>query len=511
MEPKQLSPSSIHPAWFDLARKVCRRPLSRRQFIAHAMAATGGLALSQLIRPLRIAAQSLPLGLPDQASWPSTNKIKHVLILCQENRSFDHYFGSFASIFGGGGDTAEGFQPDQLTYDDSSGNPYHPFHLGHYCDEDPDHSWDGSHLKWNAGAMNGWVSEEGNSTRAIGYYEASDHIYHVQLAQAFSLADHYFCSQIGPTLPNRLYLWTGTSGWDYLDPSDTSSLPYNNPSLTAPPPLLSWPTMADVLSTAGLPWKCYSVADGSIPSTIGAFNPLIFFPSILSDPTKLANATADISQFFADLAAGELPAVTWIVTEAAVCEHPPAPPDMGQLFAARIVEALMNSSAWESTAMFLTYDEGGGFFEHVAPNILESVPTGLPDAQQAVGPGFRVPLITVSPWVKPGTVFKDPTDHTSILQFIERTFSTSVNPLRLPTIAAKRWRLADLREAFDFNQQPVNPSLPTPAQLFAQADDTVLALNATRTVADCTTNLPSWLPQLLGVSPPTLPTSTSTL
>ena len=428
------------------------------------------------------------------------------MILCQENRSFDHYFGSFASRFGQGSDTAEGFSPDQLTYEDASGTKYHPYHLTHYCDEDPDHSWDGSHEKWNSGAMNGWVIDESGNTRAIGYFTPSDHIYHVQLAQAFSLADHYFCSQIGPTLPNRLYLWSGTSGWDYLDPSSGSvgsSLPYNNPSLTAPPPVLTWPTMADVLAAAGLPWKCYSVADGSVPSVIGAFNPLIFFQQILTSPTKLANATADISQFFADLAAGQLPAVSWIVTEAAVCEHPPAPPDMGQLFAARIVDALMSSSAWESTAMFLTYDEGGGYFEHVAPKILESVPSELPDAGQAVGPAFRVPLITVSPWAKTGGVFKGTTDHTSILQFVERTFSTMTAPLRLDTIAAKRRGLDDLREAFDFRQNPNTPSLPTPQELFSQANDTVLALNAERTVADCTTNLPGWLPSLLGVSSPT--------
>jgi phospholipase C len=284
-------------------------------------------------------------------------------------------------------------------------------------------------------------------------------------------------------------------------------LPYNNPSLTAPPPVLTWPTMADVLDAAGLPWKCYSVADGSIPSTIGAFNPLIFFEQVLTNPVKLANANADISQFFADLAAGELPAVLWIVTEAVVCEHPPAPPDMGQLLAARIVEELMSSSAWESTAMFLTYDEGGGYFEHVAPHILESVPAGLVDAGEAVGPGFRVPLITVSPWVKPGSVFKGTTDHTSILQFVERTFSTKTNPLYLSTIAPKRRTLTSLSEAFDFTQTPITPSLPTAASLYSQANDTVLTLNAERTVADCTTNLPSWLPSLLGVSPPAVASS----
>lgn len=365
-------------------------------------------------------------------------------------------------------------------------------------------------MKWNSGAMNGFVIDEGGTT-ALGYYEAADHIYHVLLAQAFALSDHHFCSMIGPTLPNRLYLWSGTSGWDYLQPGDTTSLPYNNPSLTAPPPTLTWPTMADVVDAAGLPWKCYSVADGSVPTPIGAFNPLIFFQQMQSSPTKLANATADISQFFADLAAGELPAVSWIVTEAVCCEHPPAPPDMGQLLAARIVDAVINSSAWESTALFLTYDEGGGYFEHVPPKILEDVPAGLPNGKEAVGPAFRVPLFVVSPWVKPGSVFKGVTDHTSILQFIEQNFSTKKNRIKLDTIAPKRRKLDDLREAFDFDQEPITPSLPTAAQLYPYASDLVLTIDGENTVVDCTTNLPTWLPGLLGVSSsPGSPTATAT-
>ena len=157
----------------------------------------------------------------------------------------------------------------------------------------------------------------------------------------------------------------------------------------------------------------------------------------------LAKAAADISEFFADLTAGTLPAVSWIVTEAVVSEHPPAPPDMGQLLAARVVQGLMESSAWDSMVLFHTYDEGGGFFEHVSPKILEYVPGNLADGGAAVGPAFRVPLIVVSPWASTGTVFKGTLDHTSILQFVEHTFSTTSHPITLPTINAGRRRLAD--------------------------------------------------------------------
>ncbi|HWA90181.1 MAG TPA: alkaline phosphatase family protein [Rhizomicrobium sp.] len=479
----------IHPGWHRLTERLRRSVLTRRQFLPIAGAAA--------LLPSFTSGRGLKA---DRAGWHSNNKIKHVVILCQENRSFDHYFGAFADQLGQPGATARGFDPAKLAFRNSKGRRQHVAHVTEYCAEDPDHGWGGSHAKWNDGAMDGWVTAEGDSARAIQYFEPADHIYHVQLAQAFSIADHYFCSQIGPTLPNRLYLWSGTSGWDYLAPTTTSnSLPYNNPSLTAPPPVLTWPSMADVLDAAGLPWKCYSVADGSVPSAIGAFNPLIFFRSILTDPLKLARATADISEFLADLAAGTLPAVSWIVTEATVSEHPPAPPDMGQLLASRVVQTLMASSAWESTALFVTYDEGGGFFETVAPNILEHVPDGLPEAGQAVGPAFRVPLFIVSPYAKADTVYKKPMDHTSILQFVEHTFSTRAKPVHLPTIAPFRRNLASLAHAFDFGQSPISPSLPTPQELYAQAKNEILLLNLGGTVASCATTVPAWLPQLLGV------------
>jgi phospholipase C len=491
----------MHSGWLELIQRTRHNTGTRRKFISSAAASASGLALWSLLPGASaVPAAAAATRLPDLANWPSNNRIKHVIILCQENRSFDHYFGAFASTLGKPGHTALGFEPGELTYYDDSGKAYHPHHLTHYCDQDPDHSWEGSHTKWDNGTMDGWVTDENGQTIAIGYFKPADHIYHVQLARAFTIADHYFCSQIGPTLPNRLYLWTGTSGWHHLAPTETAdSLPYNNPSLTSVPPVLSWQTMPDVLDVAGLPWKSYSVADGSIPSAIGAFNPLIFFSQFQNNPARLARATSDFSEFITDLAAGTLPAVSWIVTEAVVSEHPPAPPDMGQLLVARVVQELMASSAWSSTALFVTYDEGGGFFDHVPPTILEHVPARLPDSGFAVGPAFRTPLFVVSPWAPPNSVFKGRLDHTSILQFIERTFSTARTPIKLSTIAPARRELANLTEAFDFTQEFNNPKLPTANQLYASAKQTILTLNLKRTIAGCSINVPSWLPPLLGV------------
>jgi len=498
----------VHPGWNELIRRVARQGVSRRQFLGGVAGAAGTMALAPLFRGSVARASLGPvtpgLSLPDQAAWPHTNPIKHVVILCQENRSFDHYFGKFgAAELGTTNNRPDVFDP-LVAYANSSGTQYRPFHIESFCDFDPDHGWDLSHAKWNGGAMDGWVKGEvDEQPLAIGYFDAADHIYHLQLAQAFTMADHYFCSQISQTLPNRLYLWTGTSGWEFLSPADTSGLPYNNPSVTEVPPTLDWPTMADVLEAQGLPWKCYSVADGSVPTPVGAFNPLIFFKSIQGNPVMLAKALAGIEQFFVDLALGTLPAVSWIVTQEVVCEHPPAPPDMGQLLVGRVARALMESSAWDSSVLFINYDEGGGYFDHVPPAILDYVPTGLPDAGNAIGPAFRVPMTVVSPFAKKGSVFKDPLDHTSVLQFIEKTFNV---PAVVPINAARRNpnAFADLRDAFDFNQSITRPLLPAPEDLFAFANETVVTSDIHRGVIECTTTIPRWLPPLLG-QPPVFP------
>jgi phospholipase C len=216
----------------------------------------------------------------------------------------------------------------------------------------------------------------------------------------------------------------------------------------------------------------------------------------------MAKALLGIDRFFLDLALGQLPAVSWIVTQAAVSEHPPAPPDMGQLLAARVIRALMESTAWDSTALFLTYDEGGGYFDHVAPPILESVPSGSGAPSElegvAVGPAFRVPFIVASPWARRNYIFKDASDHTSVLKFIEKNF-------QLPhdlDIAADRWTtMSDLSGAFDFTQLPTRPLLPAPEDLFKLANETILTSDVHRGIVECGTTVPRWLPPLLGQDP----------
>jgi len=169
---------------------------------------------------------------------------------------------------------------------------------------------------------------------------------------------------------------------------------------------------------------------------------------------------------------------------------------MGQLLAGRVVRSLMESTAWDSTVLFITYDEGGGYFDHVAPptaSIETDSVTGDP-----VGPAFRVPLMVVSPYSRPGHVFTEPVDHTSILQFIERTFNL---PQTLPIASSRRTQLADLEDALDTTVHFPQPDLPDPAQLFDLANETVLSTDVHRGVLECSTTVPRWLPPLLGQQP----------
>lgn len=502
-----------HPGWHDFLGRLYRSGVSRRAFLRNAAAVAAGAALSPLLKFGRGGAMGPVignLGLTDRATWTpvSGSKIKHVVILCQENRSFDHYLGQFGATELNG---AEVFDPN-TTYSATTGTKFKPFHIDYFCDYDPDHGWDSSHTKWNGGAMDGWIKGELNDAPfAIGYYKKSDHIYHVDLAKSFTIADHYFCSQISQTLPNRLYLWSGTSGWseDTLTP-DASRLPFNNPSFDSPPPQLDWPTVPDVLDRTDvrLPWKSYSVADGSLPSPIGAFNPLIFFKQFQENPARMAQATNDFNTFFTDLATGNLPAVSFIVTQAVVSEHPPAPPDAGQLLAARVVRALMESTAWGSTALFLTYDEAGGYWDHVAPPIYETVPArfGSERSGQAVGPAFRVPMTIVSPWAKRNHVFKEVADHTSVLKFIEWNFNLPTSGSDALHIAPdRRTNLSDLQGAFDFSgsEPPATPMLPAPEQLMDLSNETLTTLDISRGFVECTTTTPRWLLPLMGLHPST--------
>jgi phospholipase C len=249
----------------------------------------------------------------------------------------------------------------------------------------------------------------------MGYYDGSDLAYYYSLADQFTLCGNYFCYQLGPTTPNRLALWSGTSGGNTT----------NNVSGGQ----LDWPTIADLLDQYNISWKCYNLGlgTGSKPTLLEGYNALAYFKKWQNDPRLYLPE----STYYDDLNNGTLPQVSFLITESLISEHPPVDIQWGQSKMKQVITALMQSSAWNNSALFFTYDEGGGYFDHVAPPQVD-----------AYGMGFRVPTLVISPYAKKGYVSGQLYEHSSILKFIERRFG-------LPT-------LASVNHQFDVNTPGLN-------------------------------------------------------
>ena len=372
-------------------------------------------------------------------------QIEHVIIACQENRSFDSYFGYDPHVGSFG-------VPPQYRVPDGKGGYVRPYHNNLPISENVDHSWQTIHKEWDGGKMDGFAIVDGDGT--LGYYTRSDLPYYYALADAFTLCGNYFCSLLGPSTPNRLMLMSGTAGGNTTNSVERGSL--------------DWPTVVDLLAAAGVSWKCYNLGLGT-GTSLEDFNVLVYFKRWQSDPRL--NFKAD--DYYADLQSGTLPQVSFLITEALISEHPPADIHWGQKAMEDVINALIRSQLWQRSALFLVYDEGGGFFEHVAPPQFD-----------AYGAGLRVPALVISPWARRSYVSGSLYEHASLLKFLERRFGlptlASVNhnfdvstpgqnndaangqptgPAAPPRDA--RSDLGDFYEAFDFTQDPnYYPPLP---------------------------------------------------
>jgi phospholipase C len=456
--------------------------LTRRDLLRTGLSAGAALALSSLDPGL-----VLDRALAGPPRCGQLTDIEHVVILVQENRSFDSYFGGYRGVLGfgdprplplpGPGGQNVFAQPGYPA--PGFGGHLYPFHLdtakNGECVNDITHDWGPQHRSWNAGAMDGFVRQhvqgEGADHGAVtmGYYRRSDLPFYYALADAFTVCDHYHCSVLGPTDPNQLYLVSGT-----LDPAGqhggplVETLGTNRPVATG---ILSWTTMPEQLQARGVSWKVYS-GDNTTPTEDSPF-PL--FRQYHERPELTASGLLPTfpGDFQADAARGVLPQVSWVYAAITQSEHPPAPVTYGEHTAALVLDALVgNRALWAKTALFITWDENGGFFDHVAPPVPPDAELGefitarpLPSAADEIagpiGLGFRVPLLVVSPFSRGGLVCSDTFDHTSLLRFLERRFGAEV-----PNLSA--WRRAstgDLVSAFNFaaGADATAPSLPAPS------------------------------------------------
>jgi phospholipase C len=426
----------------------------------------------------------------------------------QENRSFDHYYGTMRGVRGFSDKAAIAlptgrnvfFQPDPGRSDGGYLLPFHVDTRKVNGEElgDTDHSWGTTHEAADGGLWDDWVPAKTETTMA--HFTQSDIPFQRALAGAYTVCDNYFCSIQGPTTPNRLFLWTGT-----IDPEGTRGGPatFNPPDYN---PVYSWMTYPERLQAAGVSWQVYAnheVGDGA-DGWVGDFgdNPLWLFHAYhealaSTDPKvrQLADRAAVIQQwlpdsglghdvdhvlqqFISDCSAGTLPEVSWIVAPYQWCEHPSARPADGAVYQQRVIQALWdNPKLWESTVLFIDYDENDGLFDHILPpqappgtpgELLSptgAVPTsGGPTVPIGLGP--RVPMTVVSPWSRGSWVNSQVHDHTSVLRFLE-----AWTGVREPNISA--WRRAicgDLTGCFDF----VRPSFSTPALPNAKAFQTLI-------------------------------------
>lgn len=439
----------------------------------------------------------------------SLKSINHIIFMAQENRGFDHYFGAMRQYWAANGIADQSFDglpefnpasgptplqgstpanpgcdpafpsPSDCTVDLNSAM-VQSFHLVTMCLENPSPSWDEGHVDWNRTnplsgnpTLDGFVytaahdaRAEGffdvNGVRAMGYYSGSDLPYYYFLASNFGTSDRWFTPAMTRTQPNRLYMLAGTSAGHAYPP------PPNSPPLNIP-------TIFDELQTAGITWKVYvtDLTKANPPTQDSALN---FFATAGKYPGNIVG----IDQYFTDLANGTLPSVAYIEPgyNVGLDEHPGtndnepgAQIQAGAQFVSTLINGLMQSSSWQDSVFILTFDEGGGFYDHVQPQPAVS-PDGIPPQDllpgdictQGTGPtcdfvytGYRVPMIVVSPFSRKNYVSHTVADYTAWLKLVETRFG--VSPL-----TRRDGAQMDMTEFFDFNTIPwATPPAP-PAQ-----------------------------------------------
>jgi phospholipase C len=464
--------------------------VTRRRFLqytalgtaaAAAVGATGGPALASV--RASSAASALPAG------WSGTiADLKHVVILMQENRSFDHYFGTLSGVRGFGDKQILTYQNGSTIFQQPDAARTDlgyllPYNLTDQVDGDLDHSWDGDHEAWNGGAWNNWVPAKTEET--MGYFTRNEIPFQYAVADAFTICDGYHQAIMAPTSPNRMYFWTGTSsGWT-SNPNDYE-VDFGPDAGT--PEVTTYP---ELLQAAGINWRVYTndqVGDsGSYPDYfVGDYgdNPLWFYQQYNSTnsrqggtsdlairgavtpwqtdagvpPLSQTHAAYVLSSFINDVNSNNLPQVSWIVAPAGYCEHPSYTPDYGAHYVNTVLQTLFsNRDLWQSTALFITYDEHDGFFDHQLPPYPEASVTDEYIAGWPIGPGTRVPMLICSPWTRGGYVDSNVYNHTSMLEFLAAW--TGVKPVNITP-----WRASvtgDLTAAFDFQ----NPDFSIPANI----------------------------------------------
>ncbi|MET0390225.1 MAG: phospholipase C, phosphocholine-specific [Polyangiales bacterium] len=499
---------------------------TRRDFL-RAVAATAGASATLAMFPPAIRRA---LAIPAHRRTGTLQDVEHIVIFMQENRSFDHYFGTLPGVRGFGdrfpipvADFA-GLQGKNVWYQPNGvagATPpaIAPFHLDtnttfeYMRVEGTPHTWPNAAQAHRDGLLNEWPRYKDN--HSLGYFTQADIPFQFALADAFTLCDAYHCSFHGGTNPNRLFLWTGTN-----DPQGRNNGPaitneYDNLDFN-PERGYTWQTYCERLEAAGVTWRVYQdMADNFTDNPLAGFRTFraSYFGEDGAD-TSLAErglSTRALDGLREDVLGNRLPQVSFIVSTAEGSEHPgPSSPAQGAAYTAQLLDALTaNPEVWSKTVLLLNFDENDGFFDHVPPPAAPSFVRWDADPSQAViagastvdttgefheillpddspelialqhkpyGLGPRVPLYVISPWSKGGFVSSQVFDHTSVIRFIEQRFGVhepNISPFR-------RAVCGDLTSAFNF-KDPDNSDLITTLPDTTALADRARALPSTTT------------------------------
>jgi phospholipase C len=465
--------------------------LDRRTFIAAALASGGGALAAAMAGSGRgVGASIIRAASEVKAAGSDLGAIEHVIFVMQENRSFDHYYGTYPGVRGFDDHPAHSLGAFSQAWPGGRDSHLLPFHLRANsgigeCTHDLDHSWRGQHLSrghGNADFVRTHTSPEFegpvDGVLTMGYYQRADLPFYYGLADAFTLCDNYHCSVLGPTHPNRLMSLSGT-----IDPAGHAGGPVVITD-SSPEAVYSvhWDTMPEVLEDAGVSWKVYT-PQGTIYAPaffeqhgMAATDAVLPFFSQYKNPASPLYQKAFLPQypgdFVVDIATDKLPAVSWILPPIGYDEHPASPPALGEYFTSQLLKALVsNPEVWSKTVLFHMYDENDGFFDHVSPPsaprgtageylTVPSLPTGGDAIRGPIGLGFRVPMLVLSPFSRGGHVASQVFDHTSQLRFVEERFG-----VRAPNISTwRRANVGDLTSTLHMRTRDTTvPTLPSTA------------------------------------------------
>ena len=391
-------------------------------------------------------------GAQTHGTIPGIDKIEHVVWIIQENHSFDNYFGTYPN--------ADGIPPSTcLPKMPGSKECVKPFHMpASQPLLDLEHSWETAHAAYNYGTMKGFVWAEG-SPYTMGYYDQRDIPNYWNYAHHYTLCDRFFSSEMTGSSPNHVYTVAAQSH----EINNIGSLAQVKKELDDEDGF-SFASIVKRFAGQKISWKYYvetqSDRSGGCrlnahfsqlacpdPKILTLWNPMPGFKAIRDSQTDMSRLVS-LNDYYRDLRQGSLPQVSWIIPDFQDSEHPPEPLAQGMWYVTRVVNALMQSPYWKNTVIFLSWDDYGGFYDHVPPPEVD-----------AYGYGPRVPNLVISPYAKANFVSHYTYDLTSILKFIEVRW-------HLKHLTPRDGRANSMADCFDFNQAPLPPEvIPVPTGL----------------------------------------------